>query len=120
MKIIQEVSGSNEADVKWEYPENCIGPVSDFVVRVIKDDDNQETVEEMKVAPSVRQYRISHLQPSTSYTVTVVARYDDGLKREAKQEHLNCGIMLFTRQKLISCTKLCFLSQSCRLLVFKK
>ena len=103
---MQEISGSNEAQVKWEFPDNCTPLLSDFFVHVIAE-DNQEIVEEMKVASSAKQYKIFNLQPSTQYRVTVTARYNDGFERDAMKEHLNCG-MFITR--LYRCCMYQFLS----------
>jgi hypothetical protein len=104
LEVMQEISGSNEARVKWEFPDNCTPLLSDFFVRVITE-DNQEIVEEMKVASSARQYKIFILQPSTKYRVTVTARYNDGLEREAMKEHLNCELQAADLQN-VTLTKL--------------
>ncbi|CAI8031769.1 Fibronectin (Fragment) [Geodia barretti] len=104
LEVMQEISGSNEAQVKWEFPDNCTPLLSDFFVHVIAE-DNQEIVEEMKVASSAKQYKIFNLQPSTQYRVTVTARYNDGFERDAMKEHLNCELQAADLQN-VTLTKL--------------
>lgn len=91
VKIEQEIPGSNQAMVKWAFPENYIPSLSHFLI-CVRRGDNQQEVEKRTIASTVRCHMISKLEPSTNYTVTVVAQYSDTFKTETTQEHLNCGM----------------------------
>ena len=85
----QMVPGCHEAVVKWQFPAEQSKFLSNFLVRVIKDDDGEEY--ELTTAAYSRSQTITQLQPSTKYTVTVIAQYKDDICAETSQEHLNCG-----------------------------
>ena len=98
IKITQEIPGSNCATVEWSFPE-CASSVLSLFRFSLKKEKNEVAVVEMLVAPQERRILISCLQPSTKYTVTVVAEYSDGIKRKSYMEYTHCG--MFHLQALI-------------------
>ena len=85
IRITQKIPGSGQATIHWSFPENCPA-LSRFRISVTKEDEGR-VIFQQYVTSQERRVTIDSLQPSTKYTVNVVAE-----KRRIK-EHVNCGML---------------------------
>ena len=82
---------STQATVEWSFPANC-SDLSQFRV-IIRKEDSGEVVDEVVVAAEKRLAQIDGLKPSTKYSVTVAAVYNDGGLKQSRKEHVTCGML---------------------------
>ena len=91
IRITQEVKGSGQAMIDWSFPENCPA-LSRFRISATNEGEGR-VVCQKSVTSQERCVTIDSLQPSTKYTVIVVAEYSDGIERQSIKEHVNCGML---------------------------
>ena len=87
IEITQEVAGSNEARVKWSFPEG-ISNLACFIASLKRESDDS-IVYSNSVAAVNREYVVHGLEPMMRYTVTIAAVYRDGNERKRVVEYEN-------------------------------
>lgn len=94
IKVTQMIPGSHNATIEWSFPEDATVALAQFQIIIKKEEDGTIGCQPT-VAPLERQVTINSLQPSTKYTVTVRADYQDGIPMEGNMEHTNCELHAF-------------------------
>ena len=91
IRITQKIPGSGQAMIDWSFPENCPA-LSRFRISVTKEGEGR-VIFQQYVTSQERRVTIDSLQPSTKYTVNVMAEYSDGIEKRRIKEHVNCGML---------------------------
>ena len=85
LEVAQEVVGSNEARVKWSFPEG-ISDLKFFITSVRRESDDV-IVSSNSVAATNRHDVVNGLEPMVRYAVTIAAVYKDGDERKRVVEY---------------------------------
>ena len=80
IEVTQEVAGSNEARVKWSFPEG-VSDLEYFIISVKREHDNV-IVYSNSVAAVDRDDVVNDLEPMIQYSVTIAAVYKDEDERK--------------------------------------
>ena len=91
IRITQEIEGSGQAMIDWSFPKNCPA-LSRFCISATNEGEGR-VVCQKSVTSQERRVTIDSLQPSTKYTVNVMAEYSDGIEKRRIKEHVNCGML---------------------------
>ena len=105
IEVTEELTGSNEARVKWSFPEG-ISELKYFILSAKRESDNT-IMSSNSVAAANREDVVKGLEPMVQYSVTIAAVYKDGNKRKSVVEYKYGGKCIMWCWSECACYVIC-------------